>query len=75
MFRFVLELNLNLLFFYYSNTDSSLEGSSTTSTSGSQSPGAFQSCTDPLPIAIKNVAVVSRTADETPNTSLHHPAN
>lgn len=59
----------------YSSTDSSLEGSSVVSSSCSMSPGAFHSCTEPLPIAIKNVAVASSTADETPNTNRHQPAN
>lgn len=60
---------------FYSRTESNLEGSSIGSNSGSISPGAFQSCTDPLPIAIKNAAVVKSTAEETPNTNLHQPAN
>lgn len=59
----------------YSRTDSSLEGSSAGSTSGSMSPGAFHSCTEPLPMAIKNVAVARSTAEETPKTNRHHPAN
>lgn len=59
----------------YSRTDSNRDGSSMGSVSTSKLHGAFQSWMEPLPDAMKKVAVTNKTTDEAPNNNLHQPAN